>query len=76
MNHFSTNSRNITQMLLIFTKIIKILHNIEFGAVQRNVNLVDLEKYSKMSIYLQKFTGATRKRVAPLVILNTEAKLP
>ena len=41
-------------MLRIFTKIIKILHNIEFGAVQRNVNLVDLEKCWKMSIWMQK----------------------
>ena len=31
-----------------------ILQNIKFGAVQRHVNLVDLEKCSKTSIWMQK----------------------
>ena len=38
---------NFAKLLTIFTK------KIEFGAVQKDVNLVDLEKCCKMSIYLQ-----------------------
>ena len=34
----------ITEILLNFREIIKILQNIEFGAVRKCVNLVDLEK--------------------------------
>ena len=37
----------------------KILQNIEFGAVQRHVNLVDLNKCSKMSIWIQKIGVGT-----------------
>ena len=46
-------------MLRIFTKIIKILHNIEFGAVQRNVNLVDLENVVE---YLVVKVGTSRRK--------------
>ena len=35
-------------------KIKHILQNVEFRAVQRHANLVDLEKCSKMSIWMQK----------------------
>ena len=38
---------NFAKLLTIFYK------KIEFGAVQKDVNLVDLEKCCKMSIYLQ-----------------------
>ena len=39
---------NFAKLLTIFYK------KIEFGAVQKDVNLVDLEKCCKMSVYLQR----------------------
>ena len=60
-------------MLRIFAKIIKILHNIEFGAVQRNVNLVDLEKCWKMRIWTQK-SASIQKKTSPLKFDNFAEK--
>ena len=45
------NSEFFTKNL---AKLCKKSANFEFGAVQKFVNLVDLEKYCKMSIYLPK----------------------
>ena len=45
---WSNSIFNFAKLLTIFYK------KIEFGAVQKDVNLVDLEKCCKMSIWLQK----------------------
>ena len=57
MTNFLGNRRNFEKIMKSTKKSAKLCENLEnfqFGEVQRSANLVDLEKRSKMSIYLQK----------------------
>ena len=55
----------MVQFNIQFRKIVDdFLQKIEFGAVQKDVNLVDLEKCCKMSIWLQNL-ASIQPRTSP-----------
>ena len=70
---FDENCRKILIFAEIRTKIRKSLTNfckhIEFGAVRRCVNLVDLENCEEISLWLQK-SASIQKRTSPLKLYH------
>ena len=59
---------NFAKLFTIFDK------NIEFGAVQKYVNLVDLEKCCKMSIWLQNL-ASIQPRTSPNKLCSFRSKI-
>ena len=57
--HFLENLHKIAKIVTKFSEFL------EFGAVQRIANIVDLEKRCKMSIWLQK-SASIQPRTSPL----------